>query len=106
MGYLFERVGKNSYQGQFNINAWFLLPKHNLVVFSKKPVQITGPASAIPPVGQVATGTNLPVGLYDFNKPDAQPIGTVSSAQGNIPEAISFHKIQMDEETTVSAMRR
>jgi hypothetical protein len=93
--------GPRRYPGYFDINAWFFIPKHDLIVFTRKPVRVGGTASGIPPIGQVAEALDVPVELYDFRKPDDQPVGNLLQARGEILREVGIDEELKEEETTV-----
>lgn len=102
----YEWKGPGKYQGHFDVNGWFFLPRHDLVVFTKKPVRVEGPAEAIPPVGQVAEGVGLPCELYDFRKPGAPPIGSVSKARGKMLSKITIQDDLKAKEETIEEIKK
>ncbi len=77
-----------SYRGYFDINGWFWLPEHNLLVRSGAPVHVEGVANGIPPVGQKAETTVKDVPLHDIHKPKENPIGVLSRASGEVHEVV------------------
>jgi hypothetical protein len=77
-------VGPGQYRGTLDINGWFWLPEHNLLVYGGAPVHVEGPATAIPPVGQKADSTGAEVPLFDLHKPQGNPIGSISKAHGEV----------------------
>ncbi len=92
--------GPKEYRGRFDINGWFFLPRHDLIVFTRKPVRVEGPADRIPPVGHAAEGTDLPVDLYDFRKPGSPPIGSLTRARGKIEAPVGIEEaLKMKDET-------
>jgi hypothetical protein len=98
--------GPNSYDGQFDILSWFFLPRHDLIVFNKKPVRVTGPAKAIPPVGQVAEAEDVPVELYKLQEPGGKPIGSLIRAKGTILSEIDYQENLQIQDETVEELRQ
>jgi hypothetical protein len=86
--YTYESAGR--YRGHFDINGWFWLPEHKLLVKSSAPVHVEGVASGIPPVGQKAETTVKDVPLEDIRKPGENPIGVLSRASAEIHEALKL----------------
>ena len=77
--------GPGQYTGTFEIFGWFWLPKYGKVFYTTLPVVVTGPATTIPPVGQVAkmaAGTTIP--LYEIGGSTDNPAGTLSAASGEV----------------------
>jgi hypothetical protein len=73
-----------SYHGYFEINGCFWLPQHDLFIFSAEPVRVEGTAKAIPPVGQKADSGPVQVSLRDLRKPNANPVGVLTHARGEV----------------------
>jgi hypothetical protein len=80
--YTYEGPGK--YRGHFDIQGWFWLKQHDLMVYTSAPVRVEGPAAGIPPVGQQAALVTKDVPLHDLRRPGAQPIGTLHDARGTV----------------------
>jgi hypothetical protein len=94
------------YLGEFDINGWFFLPRHDLLLFTRKPVHVMGPAKVIPPVGQTAQATDLPVELYDFRKPEDQPIGTLLQARAKLEALLGLEEDLRSKDATVSELKK
>jgi hypothetical protein len=103
--YVLKVKGPGKYFGHFDINGWFFLPRHDLIVFTKKPVRVAGPAEVIPPVGQVAEAATLPIELYDFRKPTGEPVGSLTRARGKILAKVGIEEHLKAKETTVEELK-
>jgi len=86
--YTQEAPGK--YRGHFDIQAWFWLQQHDLMVYTQAPVRVAGIAAGIPPVGQKAVLVTKEVPLHDLRRPAGQPIGTLHDATGTVQGVASL----------------
>jgi hypothetical protein len=103
--YVVEGPGK--YRGSFDINGWFWLPAHDLIVFSSEPVRVEGVAAAIPPVGQKAKIVETDIALFSFSHPAGNPIGTLHSASGEILDVVPLQKhLQVPEESVPALLKK
>jgi len=98
--------GPGNYEGYFDINGWFWLPEHDLLVFSGEPVRVKGTATMIPPVGEKAVNIKKDIALLDFRRPSEKPIGVLTEARGEIHEIVPLEKHRKRPETTVPALAK
>jgi hypothetical protein len=97
--YSYEGPGR--YRGGFEINGWFWLPKHNLRVFSAKPVRVEGTAAGIPPVGQKAELVGGDIALHDVQKPGENAVGVLTRARGEVLQVVDIEAAMKAPETTL-----
>jgi hypothetical protein len=98
--------GPGRYRGYFDINGWFWLPEHDLMIFSAKPVHVTGSATSIPPVRQKADVSTEEIALFDFRKSAANAIGVLTRATADIHDLVSVESYLKTAGTTVPALTK
>lgn len=86
--YTWEKEGV--YRGHFDINGWFWMPEHDLLVYSAEPVHVSGTASSIPPVGSEAETGDEEIALHDLQKPEGNAIGVLRHARGQIHDLVKI----------------
>jgi hypothetical protein len=98
--------GPGRYRGGFEINGWFWLPEHQLLVFSAAPVDVEGTAAGIPPVGQKAELTSGEIALHDFRNPRDLPIGLLTRASAEVRGIVRIEEHLRRPERTVAELAR
>lgn len=102
--YTYEGPGR--FEGSFDIQGWVWLPEHNLMVFSSKPVPVSGTATGIPPVGQTGKTTVEEIPLFDFYKPADNSVGVLTRARAEIHDAVGIQSYLKIPGTTVPALAK
>ena len=102
----FKSTGADGYTGQIDLNCWLWLPARDLVLFAGKPIQISGDARFMPPVGMKSEVVPEEIFLYDFHKPAARAIGVLSNLGGEIHGMVDIESYLTTRGTTVSVLGR
>ncbi|MBI4583135.1 MAG: hypothetical protein HY717_03840 [Planctomycetes bacterium] len=92
------------YPGYFDLNGWFWLPEHDLLVFSGQPVRVEGVARSIPPVGQKAEMKAKEIPLFSFRQAKGNPVGSLTKARGEVTGLVSIDQHLKAPEATVPGL--